>query len=178
MTREAMDAQLGRMVILRNMPGDSEEYWRVFQQYPDHVFAAGVDKALDSRTWYPTPTELKDDCKLARPTKVFQSAAQQPVGTGEPRTIRNPLPGGRDIVVTEYRDWVYYCEHCSDEGRRSRWCGKSASPWPWVHRLSCDRRHEHGDHEWVEACPCAATNPAVLRRKELAEAAMISPKSA
>lgn len=165
-----MDTQLGRMVILRNMPGDSEEYWRVFEHYPEDVFADGVSKALDSRTWFPTPSELKEDCKLARPTKVFQSAAQRPIGQGEPRTIRNPF-GGTDIVVTEYRDWNYYCDECSDEGRRTYWCGRDGSPYPWVQRRSCERRHEHGSHEHVTECQCAATNPAVRHRKERAAAA-------
>ena len=168
MTRELLDAQLGRMVVLRGMPGDSGEYWEVFAAHDETAFSAGVSLALKTRTWFPVPAELRMDCQQASPAEIFQSVRdREPSGVLETHVVKNPF-GGKDITVTVDRSWSYYCDVCSDMGRRSRWCGPVPSLTPWQTIGHCDRRREHGTHEWVERCTCAETNPSLRRKREQA----------
>ena len=166
MTPAWFDVQLGRMVVLRNMPMDSSEYWPVFAQIPEAIVMRGINHAIKSRTFFPTPAELLIDCDTAR-ARTPEPEPDRPHGDGFTATIRNPF-GGKNISVQVDREWKHYCDHCSDTGHRTRWCGAFTDPnrKPWVDVGACAWKREHGTHEWAERCVCWDTNPALLRRRD------------
>lgn len=159
MTREFMDAQLGRLVSLRGMPGDTDEYFGVLVDIPDDVFSAAVSQALRSRTWFPVPAELRADCDAVK-AHVRPIVADEPLHrdleTAVTVEIRNPLPGGKSIWVKVVREWSHDCETCGDTGWSIRQC-------PETH---CGRRFNHSPHTFAERCACIEWNPTIRRRKE------------
>src|SRR5688572_12829409 len=84
MTREFMDVQLGRLVILRGMPGDTDGYFSALSDLPDDVFASGIDQALKTRTWFPVPAELRVDCDVVR------SRTRPPENEPQYRELKTP----------------------------------------------------------------------------------------
>lgn len=157
MTREFMDTQLGRLVPLRGMPGDSESYWDALSDIPEDVFRAGVAHALRSRTWFPTPAELRADCDMARTHHRPEPLEPSVVDLSEARIVEIPNPfGGKPLRIRVTKEWRHDCETCRDTGWSSRQC-------PETH---CGRRFEHGPHEFVEQCSCIEWNPTIRRRKE------------
>lgn len=161
-----MDAQLARLTLLRNAPESVEEYWAILAPVPEKVLAAGVAYALRTRAFFPAPVELLTDCDTARP-RTYDEALELPPGDAFTAVIRNPATGEAHSIEV-YREWKYYCDDCSDTGRRSLWCGRAddAGRKPWHDVSPCGRRNEHGSHELVEPCACWHTNPALVRRRE------------
>ena len=158
MTREFMDAQLGRLVVLRGMPGDSDAHWDALADIPDDVFRAGVAHALRSRTWFPVPAELRLDCDVARTRTldpIYPQVEDLPVAKF--LEIANPF-GGDPLKIRVTREWKHDCDSCSDTGWASQQCPET----------SCGRRFEHSQHEFVEQCSCIEWNPTIRRRKEAA----------
>lgn len=166
MTREWMDAQLGRMVMLRNPPVSTDEYWSIFAPIPERVIAAGVAYAIRTRAFFPAPAELLTDCDTARP-RTMDAPEPRISGNTFTATIRNPF-GGADLVVTVDNEWEYFCDPCSDIGTRTFWCGAAddAGRKPWQAIGQCGRKFEHGSHEFAERCSCWETNPVLVRKRE------------
>ena len=166
MTREWMDAQLGRMSVLRSAPESTNEYWPIFAPLPERVIASGVAYAIRTRSFFPAPAELLRDCDTAKPP-VPDVPVREPSGNTFTATIRNPF-GGADLVLTVDREWNYYCDACSDIGMRTFWSGSAddAGRKPWHDVSPCGRRSEHGTHEFAERCSCWDTNPALVRKRE------------
>jgi len=156
MTREFMDQQLGRLVVLRGMPGDTDAHWDALQDIPEDVFRAGVAHALRSRTWFPVPAELRLDCDVAR-TRTQEPVYPQVEELPDAKVVEIPNPfGGEPLRIRVTREWRHDCETCGDTGWSSRQC-------PDTH---CGRRFDHGPHEFVEQCACLEWNPTIRRRKE------------
>ena len=166
MTRAEMDQQLGRLVVLKGMPGETDDYFGALQDIPADLFTGAVNHALKTRTWFPVPAELRADCDaVVTRVRVLEPVVPHvddlPVGRSV--EILNPF-GGPPIHLIVTRDWHRDCETCADTGWSSRWCGDGAPEDST--RLHCERRFEHGPHEWVERCHCVEWNPTIKRRKE------------
>lgn len=168
MTRAEMDVELGRLVVLKGMPGDTEAYWDVLRDIPGDVFRLAVSHALKTRAWFPVPAELRHDADAAKPSRPI---AEHPTSYRVPlegtRTAHIESPfGGPGITVQVTEDIHRHCTACEDSGLEPFWCGPTNTRWPWMTRRHCGRRGEHGEHDWVQPCPCAGSNPVILKRKE------------
>jgi hypothetical protein len=166
-TRAEMDLQLGRLVVLKGMRGDTDDYFGALSDIAADVFTGAVDHALKTRTWFPVPAELRADADVARQRAVVP-AAPAPVVEDVPDgfwvEIANSF-GGKSIRLLVTRDWKRDCEACSDTGWASHWC---AVKLPKQDYAVCGRRFEHPAHEYVEKCACIEWNPTIRRRKEAA----------
>lgn len=157
MTRDQFDVQIGRLVVLRGWPEDIEEYWPALCDVPLQTFTDACDRALRTRTWFPVPVELRQDCDAVarRPTAVDDGPRFEDLSEATAVEIKNPF-GGPSIFVRVDREWTDYCDSCRDTGFAHRTC-------PETH---CGRKREHGSHEFVEPCPCRDWNPTIRRRKD------------
>lgn len=166
MTREWLEAQLGRMVGLRNMPDHSAAYWEALSGFSEDFVAAGIAKAIRTRTFFPAPAELVQDCEQAAPRETWKAEPQW-ARSGEARTVHIPNPfGGKGITVTVERDWTYFCTACQDSGWRSLWCGiDGRTRKAWHDAATCGRDEGHLEHEWVAQCACWNSNPALLKKR-------------
>jgi hypothetical protein len=160
MTREFMDVQLGRLVSLRGMPGDTDEYFAALRDIPDDVFSAGIAHALKTRAWFPVPAEIRVDCDAVkahvRPPAPEPAPSYHDLERALIVEIRNPFDPDKPLRLKVLREWRHDCDTCRDTGWASRQC-------PDTH---CGRRFEHGPHEFVEHCACIEWNPTIRRRKE------------
>jgi hypothetical protein len=168
MTREVMDAQLGRLVVLRGMPGETDDYFAALSDIPADLFASAIDHALKTRTWFPVPAELRADCDAVRSRAL---ASVEPIahlvadlGPGQWVEIHNPL-GGPPLRLLVTRDWKHDCDACRDTGWASHWCDERK---PHQDYSVCGRKIEHRPHEYVDKCACVEWNPTIRRRKEAA----------
>lgn len=166
MTRERFDHEMTRMIGLRFPPADLQTHWEGLRDLPEDVLTRAITRAIKTRTEFPTPVELRTDADALGPPTLPQEP-DRGVDLPEPVVI-GTLPTGAPVRAT--RHWTYYCDVCNDLGIRSFWCGDEPSPrYPWMLVSKCGtancRKVQYG-HEWVQACPCAETNPAVIRRKE------------
>ncbi len=164
MTRLEFDDEMGRLGLLRNPPAELETFWDLFQSVPAPELRAGISHAVRTRTFFPVPAELFEDCDTARPQRTWTDTERMPSGPQRTERIENPF-GGAPLVVTVHREWAYYCQRCSDSGWVSQWCGGPA-PKPWQFTTTCARPRKHDPHEWVERCACVPTNPAIQRRRD------------
>jgi len=161
--------QMQRLSGLKFTPGDFDTHWEALQDIPEAVLEAAVTRAQRTRVEFPTPVELRQDADLVahlvRPPVVEDEAART-TPLAEPFEIQYP----QAAAVIPVRDrWRYDCEVCSDSGWQSVWCGPfTAQRKPWQEPRTCDRRGEHGSHEWVRTCACVATNPTLIRKREAA----------
>lgn len=159
MTAGHCEQQLARINVLRGVPSDTYEYFAALEDVPDERFTAAVDHALKTRTWFPTPAELRADCDAVGKVVAFSPPGQRfqaAIGGGYTATIVNPFNPEHVIVVKVDRVWTFDCEDCADSGWRPRACPSEL----------CGRRFEHAAHEWVEPCACRDWNPTIQRRKE------------
>jgi hypothetical protein len=167
-TRAEMDAQLGRLIVLKGMPGDTDDYFGALSDIPEEVFTGAISHALKTRTWFPVPAELRADCDAvtSRVRSSVLAFAPAPVveelPAGRMVEIKNPF-GGPSIRLTVTRDWKHDCAECADTGWASRWC---AEKLPKQEYSICGRRFDHAPHEYVERCHCIEWNPTIRRRKE------------
>lgn len=170
MSREWFDQQLGRMFVLRGSPDDSAEYWTAMQAVPDVVIEHGVTLAIRTRTWFPTPAELLQDCDTARPRTPEPAPEREVSADSFTAVIKNPF-GGADLKLTVDRVWKFYCDDCRDTGQRSWWCGhvEDDGRKPWYGIGHCGRRGEHGSHEYVARCACWQSNPELIRKRAAAD---------
>lgn len=164
MTREWFDAQLGMLLVLRNIPDDTSGYFAALADIPESVFRRAVSHALRTRTWFPTPAELRRDCDVVAPRVDAADAWEPPDIDPDDANrveIKNPLPDGKSIFLTVTKDWQHECEVCKDTGwsvifcdgrSRPRQCGRST--------FKC-----HYGHEYAVKCACFATNQTIQRRR-------------
>jgi hypothetical protein len=169
-TREEMDTQFQRLVVLKGMPGDTEAYWDALQDMPLDVLTAAVGHSLKTRAWWPTPAEIRLDADAARPQRpIYEppTSYRVPLDGAVKHIIANPF-GGQPIEVFVTQDLYRHCEACEDSGWMKCWCGEAENVrWPWMVRRHCGRREEHGSHDWATRCVCEETNPVIIRRKEM-----------
>jgi hypothetical protein len=155
-----LEAQLGRMVGLRNMPDRSEAYHEALAGLGDDVVAAGIGRAIKTRTFFPAPAELLDDCQQAAPRDTWQAPVFEVRETATTAHIAHP-GGGKGITVRIDREWKHYCTACGDTG----W-----APAP-------SRRVSVYNYDYVARCACWEGNPALHRKREsLAQAAVSRTK--
>ena len=158
MIREEFDAQVSRLSVLRNPPDDIEEWWRPLRGVPADRFAAAVDYALDTRAFFPMPSELRADVDATMPVTRPEPAPDR--FRPAPRfsfDLVNPASGVSKHIEID-RVWVHHCDDCHDTTRRSYWCGPNPAK-DWFEIRTCERTKPHGDHEWVGDCVCKPTNP-------------------
>lgn len=167
-------AQMRRLLGLKFAPANLQTHWESLHDLPDALLQSAVDHAQRMCDEFPSPHELRTFAERMR-FKVLP--VPPPVDRSMPseRVITAELPGGGKIRIR--REWKYYCDECSDSGWVSIWCdGYTRSDdesFPAGRRSQrteraemCSRTEAHGSHEWTMPCPCAATNPDVLRRRE------------
>ncbi len=157
-----------RLGGLKFAPKDSITHWEALSDLTDDELSAAVARAARECEEFPSPKMLRafvDDYRRDLPIPDEDLSREIPA---EPRTISTP--DGHEYTFT--REWKYYCDQCSDTGRRSFWCGDGPSermPWLTVarcHTVNCEKLRRGGyEHEWVTGCGCADTNPDVQRKK-------------
>lgn len=165
MTRAWFDGQMARLTALKGSAADIDSHWEALSDLPGDVFAAAVGHALRTREWFPVPAELRADADhVAVRVRVAVPDEARDVPLEQPFTITVPAAGK---VVSVTREWKYYDERCNDTGWASWWCGeRPAGRQPWMLDGRCERRGEHGGHEWVGRCMCWDSNPALVRKRE------------
>lgn len=171
--RHEFDREMARLYGLRFAPGDTETHWEALQDVPLVVLKAAIGHAQRTRVEFPTPYELRQDADIVKAhVAVEEPLPSQETALAEPKhfLLKNDLSEvARTVTVT--REWTYYCDDCSDTGMRSYHCGTQAKVngvdrQPWLVTRQCDRRGEHGGHEWAGRCQCWDTNPALIRKRE------------
>lgn len=164
MKREWFNLQMARMVGLRFPPGDMDTHWEALSDMPEALLVASVERAQREADEFPSPNMLKAYAAQLR-SDVIALPSVEDRGVDLPEPVTATLPTGKVIPFT--REWKYYCSECNDTGWRTWWCGPgSSSASPWVATSVCQRHNEHMSHEWVGRCACAASNPAVRRKRE------------
>ena len=164
--KDIFKAEIRPLLGLRFVPSDLSGHFQAMtdKQVPVAVFRAGVLRALTTRTDFPAPAELLQDCDqvkhLAQPARQEEDR-----GTDLDEPTVYEVPNHKPIRVT--REWKYYCELCSDGGWASRWCGNTApARSPWAKPRDCGKLTDHEPHEWVGKCVCYDSNPALIRKRE------------
>lgn len=175
MTPDFFERQIERLKPLGEASDEFKDtYWGALRDIPPDVFEAAVTHALKTRVWFPKPAELRRDADhVAVTVRPVPAVEQRATELAQPFTITIPQIGS---VVSVQREWKYYCDKCHDGGWESVWCGSRAVVLredtlfelakPWQESMRCDRRNEHGTHEWVRRCSCWETNPALVRKRE------------
>jgi len=161
-------AQMQRLAGLKFPPADLQTHWEALSALPEAVLEAAVSRAQRTRVDFPTPVELCVDADLqAAVVPAGADDRDRRVPLAEPVIVDISTPmtaGSYRLAVTD--EWHYDCTDCNDGGMVSYWCGDSTPAKPWYFRRHCGRRSGHSDgHEWAGPCPCAETNPTIVRRK-------------
>ena len=159
---DAFKAQMRRLVGLKFQPASLDTHWEALRDMPEALLAAAVEKAQRESDEFPSPSVLRAFGDLLRAT-VLPLPALEDRGKALPVPVVARLPSGGSLPIT--REWVYYCDDCSDTGWKTWWCGPGQPPGSlWV--SVCQRTNEHEAHWWVGRCACAGSNPAVKRKRE------------
>lgn len=158
MTRADLDQQLGRLVVLKGMPGDTDEYFSALADVPIELLAEAVSHAVKTRAWFPVPAELRMDCDAVAAHRTIAPVYPQEVALPQPRVmvLTNPLNPDLSLKIAITREWRHDCDACSDTGWASIDCTGH----------SCGRRFAHGPHAFVEPCSCRDWNPTIRRHRE------------
>lgn len=163
-TAEFFREQMARLNGLHFRPADLDSHWEGLRDLPDPVLERAVTRAIRTRADFPAPYELRQDADATRSTPPPQEDRghdlEEPVFLGT-------LPNG--VPIHARREWTFYCDRCNDSGMQAFWCGPISTRYPWMTARRCkidNCLRTRYEHEWVEACPCAQSNPAVLKRKE------------
>jgi hypothetical protein len=161
-----------RLMGLKFAPTELTTHWEALRDLTPVELDVAVARAAKECLEFPAPRMLRmfvEEWRVRQPIPDEDLSREVPV---DPRTITTP--DGHHYTFT--REWKYFCDECSDTGRRSYWCGDGpAERMPWLsvarcHAVNCEKLRRGGyGHEWVNDCPCAATNPDVLRRKARAQ---------
>jgi hypothetical protein len=162
-TRASFETQMQRMSGLKFPPETLDTHWEALHDMPDVLLAAAVAVAIREEGEFPAPKMLRAHADRIRSRVLPVGPEPNRAIEAEPRAVT--LPTGK--VLSFQREWEYYCDYCSDLGWESFACGEAAlARQPWLETRACGREEEHGSHDWSAPCACAATNPAVLRRRE------------
>jgi hypothetical protein len=173
MTQVAFEQSMRRLTGLKFAPASMVTHFEALSDLGDVELDAAISRAARECDEFPSPKMLRafvDEFRARAPVPDEDVTRETP---SEPRTITTP----DGTAYTFTREWKYFCDTCSDTGRRSYWCGDGPSermPWLTVarcHTINCDkiRRGMAYGHEWVDTCPCADTNPDVQRKKARAQ---------
>jgi hypothetical protein len=165
-TEDFFGEQMARLCGLRFVPPDLVTHWEALHDLPDEVLAGAVSLAGRTRVDFPTPVQLRQDADKGRRPWTHDDTTDHSTLLPEPYTVVVPHTNTA-ILVT--REWRYHCDDCSDGGWRSRWCGDPTHQQPWHRAGPCAGRGDHPAHEWVERCPCAETNPALVKKRALGQ---------
>lgn len=167
LTRSVFDEQMKRLRGLKFLPVSLETHWEALRGTDEELFVIAVDRAQRESAEFPAPRMLR--------MFVDQAKGRTPPPLEVDRSTLLPEPKvweGLGITIKADREWRYYCAVCSDSGWHSFACGqKTTERYPWMAQAACQRSGEHDSHEWVGPCSCAESNPAVLRRKDMASRA-------
>lgn len=156
--------QMSRLLGLKFAPADMQTHWEALSDVPSPILEAAVTRAGRTRTEFPSPAELREDCDAVA-ASVRATIVDEDRGTDleQPVTL-GTLPTGK--VITAERIWKYYHDECGDIGIESLWCGEpERSRKPWQNFQHCGRSKPHGAHEWVRKCACWESNPALIRKR-------------
>jgi hypothetical protein len=158
--------QMTRMMGLKFAPSDLLTHWEALSDVPAAVLAEAVSRAQKTRSDFPSPVELRQDCDAVAHLVRFE-APEDDCGVDLPQPFTVTVPGA-GTVISITREWRYYCDDCEDAGMRSMWCGEPVENVTklWQMRISCDRTKEHAPHEFVAQCACWDTNRALIRKRE------------
>lgn len=159
----AFTSQMRRLAGLKFQPATLETHWEALRDMAEPLLVAAVSRAQRECRDFPSPDELKEFADQLR-SQVFPLIELEDRGVDLPEPVTATLPTGKTIPFT--REWVYYCENCSDTGLKTWWCGSEPGRKPWIPHSVCQRSHEHWAHEWVCQCACVESNPAVKRKRE------------
>jgi hypothetical protein len=164
-TRPEFEAILQQLSGLRFLPSDLDTHWLGLSGVPADVLEAAVRRAAETRSQFPSPAELREDCDAVRtsmPAAPAPQSAQTPLE--RPLTILVPQLK-RALTVTHLH--VYHCEMCSDTGWISRWCDPAPGRREWEHVGRCQRSHENGEGHgaYVEPCRCRSANPVLQHER-------------
>jgi hypothetical protein len=161
--RDAMKRLMG----LKFAPSELTTHWEALRDLTAVELDAAVARAQKESDEFPSPRMLRAFVDEFRARQLVSEEDQSRAIPVEPTTFEVPHVG---LTIPITREWRYYCDECSDTGVRSFCCGAGeSSRWPWMRVERCARRKAHADHEWVEPCPCAETNPDVQRKKARAQ---------
>ena len=161
---DAFKAQMRRLVGLKFQPANLDTHWEALRDMPEALLSAAVERAQRESDEFPSPKVLKMFADQLR-SSVVPLPEIEDRGKELLEPLAATLPSGK--VLPFKREWIYYCEACSDSGWKMWWCGAGFSTGsPWVSSSVCQRTQEHGPHEWVGRCACAGSNPAVRRKRE------------
>ena len=156
--------QMRRLLGLKFGPADMTTHWEALQDVPIDVLAEAVSRAQKTRSEFPSPAELRQDCDAV--AHLVRHVEDEDRGEDLPAPVGlGTLPDGTPIVAR--RLWRFYHEDCTDSGMESCWCGERG-PYtpPWLTSMACERRKEHLPHEWVRKCTCWESNPALIASRE------------
>jgi len=163
MTRTFFDTQMKRLAGLKFPPAKTDTHWDALRDVDDGLLQLAVTRAQREALDFPAPKMLRVYAEQARQSTPLPMEPDRATPLAEPYTIQ---VAARALPVT--REWKYYCDVCADSGWRSFVCGASTRQ-PWLPVMACGRAHQDGyAHEWTDRCPCAATNPAIRRRQDMA----------
>ena len=164
-------AQMTRLMGLKFAPSELVTHWEALRDVSADVLDAAVTKAQKTRSEFPSPVELRQDCDavahLVRPIVDEDRGVE----LAEPFTVTIPQ-AEKSFPIT--REWKYYHEACSDSGTESLWCGsvtrEDGKPnllvKPWHLLQACERAGDHQPHEWVRRCRCWESNPALIAKRD------------
>ena len=157
MTYDELRRELDTLRGLKFPPPDYQTHWTALQDMTLASLHSAVVRAAKECQTFPTPAELRD---------MVNVTVSRPEGYSEPLDVPKQVSApflSKPITIT--REWIYYCEDCSDSGWTTFWCGASnRAQKPWQIVRACERRGDHGPHEWVARCHCYERNHAVQQR--------------
>jgi hypothetical protein len=165
-TRAWFDAEMSRLAGLKFPPAELDTHWEALNDVPEDLLMFAIGRAQRESDDFPAPKMLRMYADQARRSTSLPVEADRSAPLDEPFDVT--LPTGVTLPIK--RLWKYYCETCSDSGWRSFACGAAiAAQYPWMTPSKCGRTHQDAySHEWVDRCACEMSNPAILRRKDMA----------
>jgi len=165
MTRAVFDQQMKRLSGLKFPPTRTDTHWDALRDMDAALLAAAVTRAQREALEFPAPKMLRVYAEQARQSTPLPGEPDRATPLATPYAIQIAT-----LSLRVEREWKYYCDACSDVGWRSFTCGApAATRQPWVPAKPCGRTHQDDyAHEWTDRCPCAATNPAIQRRQDMA----------
>src|SRR5262245_11395510 len=90
-------AQLRRLLVLRNAPDSISEWLVALADIPDDVLARAVGHALRTRVYFPMPAELRADADAAALAPVVAPDADRSRALPQPVDVALPIEGREPI---------------------------------------------------------------------------------
>jgi hypothetical protein len=167
-TRESCVTAINKLRVLRGGPDSLDKlevYIEAFQHASAEDFERGCQRAVKTRTFFPTPAELFADCETSAPRETW--VADPLIKDVDAQIVHIPNPfGGKGLTLRVSKVWDYHCDDCDDIGQVSFWCGDAGpTKKPWQLVVPCGKRQEHTPHEYVTRCSCWERNPALIRKR-------------